>query len=363
MQIAIVAGGFTPGEADKLRRAMATFKRTGTIGTFKTKMIEGMVAQLCARLRRALLQPDRGLWRIRLSGKPRRELRAPRLCLGLAQVPLPGRLRAPRCSTRSRWASTRRRRSCATCASTASRCGRSTSIFRTGTARWSRARAPPEQLHALHRDMAGRYPHDPRAAAGFPQDQGPRREGCEADRRKAQRRLRLRARSLAAHGAAIERHRAAGRRRRLRLARPHPASGAVGRQGARPRRRPGRHLPLFRVDTDKSTCNLIATPLPTPPPQGGREQTTANGNTSVPHSEPDGHIAAHAARRGGRERLPLPRAVAARASGFVPAHRPHPARHRAQRGAAHAPLRRTRHRLRPRHHPPAAGLGQWASSS
>jgi error-prone DNA polymerase len=45
MKIAIVAGGFSPGEADKLRRAMATFKRTGTIGTFKTKMIEGMVAR------------------------------------------------------------------------------------------------------------------------------------------------------------------------------------------------------------------------------------------------------------------------------------------------------------------------------
>jgi error-prone DNA polymerase len=45
MKIAIVAAGFTPGEADKLRRAMATFKRTGTIGTFKQKMIEGMVAR------------------------------------------------------------------------------------------------------------------------------------------------------------------------------------------------------------------------------------------------------------------------------------------------------------------------------
>ena len=45
MRIAIVAGGFTPGEADKLRRAMATFKRTGAIGTFKSKMIEGMVAR------------------------------------------------------------------------------------------------------------------------------------------------------------------------------------------------------------------------------------------------------------------------------------------------------------------------------
>src|SRR5207237_3420765 len=45
MKIAIVAGGFTPGEADRLRRAMTTFKRTGTIGTFKTKMIEGMMAR------------------------------------------------------------------------------------------------------------------------------------------------------------------------------------------------------------------------------------------------------------------------------------------------------------------------------
>ena len=45
MKIAIVAGGFTPGEADQLRRAMATFKRTGTIGTFKIKMIEGMLAR------------------------------------------------------------------------------------------------------------------------------------------------------------------------------------------------------------------------------------------------------------------------------------------------------------------------------
>src|SRR5262249_47379901 len=43
MKIAIVAGGFTPGEADRLRRAMATFKRTGTIGTFRHKMVEGMV--------------------------------------------------------------------------------------------------------------------------------------------------------------------------------------------------------------------------------------------------------------------------------------------------------------------------------
>ncbi len=49
MKIAIVAGGFTPTEADKLRRAMATFKRVGTIGTLHDKMVEGMVARGYAR--------------------------------------------------------------------------------------------------------------------------------------------------------------------------------------------------------------------------------------------------------------------------------------------------------------------------
>ena len=43
MRIAIVAAGFTPGEADRLRRAMATFKRVGTIDSFRHKFIEGMV--------------------------------------------------------------------------------------------------------------------------------------------------------------------------------------------------------------------------------------------------------------------------------------------------------------------------------
>ena len=44
MKIAIVAAGFTPSEADQLRRAMATFRRAGTIQTLQEKMIEGMVA-------------------------------------------------------------------------------------------------------------------------------------------------------------------------------------------------------------------------------------------------------------------------------------------------------------------------------
>ena len=44
MKIAIVAADFTPSEADQLRRAMATFKRVGTIGSFQRKMIDGMLA-------------------------------------------------------------------------------------------------------------------------------------------------------------------------------------------------------------------------------------------------------------------------------------------------------------------------------
>lgn len=42
MKIAIVAAGFTPDEADQLRRAMATFRHSGTIQTFGDKLIEGM---------------------------------------------------------------------------------------------------------------------------------------------------------------------------------------------------------------------------------------------------------------------------------------------------------------------------------
>ena len=42
MRIAIVAAEFPPGEADRFRRAMATFKRVGTINSFTQKFVEGM---------------------------------------------------------------------------------------------------------------------------------------------------------------------------------------------------------------------------------------------------------------------------------------------------------------------------------
>ncbi len=42
MQLAIVAAGFTPGEADQLRRAMAAWKRKGGLGHFEERLIHGM---------------------------------------------------------------------------------------------------------------------------------------------------------------------------------------------------------------------------------------------------------------------------------------------------------------------------------
>jgi error-prone DNA polymerase len=45
MRIAIVAAGFTASEADRLRRAMATFRRMGTINSFEEKFVQGMITR------------------------------------------------------------------------------------------------------------------------------------------------------------------------------------------------------------------------------------------------------------------------------------------------------------------------------
>jgi error-prone DNA polymerase len=44
MRIAIVAAGFTPSEADRLRRAMATFRKVGIIHEFGVRLVDGMIA-------------------------------------------------------------------------------------------------------------------------------------------------------------------------------------------------------------------------------------------------------------------------------------------------------------------------------
>ena len=45
IKLAMVAAGFTPGEADQLRRSMATWKRHGGLAHFEAKLVDGMRAR------------------------------------------------------------------------------------------------------------------------------------------------------------------------------------------------------------------------------------------------------------------------------------------------------------------------------
>jgi error-prone DNA polymerase len=61
MRLAVVAAGFTPGEADQLRRAMAAWRRPGIIDQFRTKLIEGMIARgLSQKFAEQVFQQIRG---------------------------------------------------------------------------------------------------------------------------------------------------------------------------------------------------------------------------------------------------------------------------------------------------------------
>ena len=87
MQLAMVAAGFTPGEADQLRRSMAAWKRKGGLEPFEAKLNDGMRAQrLRAEFADAHLPPDPRLRRIRLSRIALGELRAAGLRFRLAQA-------------------------------------------------------------------------------------------------------------------------------------------------------------------------------------------------------------------------------------------------------------------------------------
>jgi error-prone DNA polymerase len=45
MQISILAAGFTPGEADGLRRSMAAWKRKGGLKHYYSKIVDGMTSR------------------------------------------------------------------------------------------------------------------------------------------------------------------------------------------------------------------------------------------------------------------------------------------------------------------------------
>ncbi len=89
MKLAIVAAGFTPGEADQLRRAMADWRRPGEIEQFQMRLIAGMKAKgLTAGFAETVFRQIRGFWRIRFPRKPRHIVCLNRLRFGVAKVPL-----------------------------------------------------------------------------------------------------------------------------------------------------------------------------------------------------------------------------------------------------------------------------------
>ncbi len=247
MRIAIVGAGFKPGEADRLRRAMATFKRVGTIDQFREKFIKGMIDRgYDEKFTVELLETDRGLRQLRLPREPRREFRKPCLCFLLDEMPLSGCVRRRTAqqpadgllrsvADRARCAGAWRRDAAAGC-----------EPF--GLGLLSGARAQSFRLLASPpREHAGRYPHNACSASRLPPDQrflGGRRQD---DRIRSRRRFRFRPRFLAAHTIETCRAGKARARRRLRFAGLEPPRCVVGGEGAAPRWRQGRSAAVSRA--------------------------------------------------------------------------------------------------------------------
>ena len=351
MKIAIVAGGFTPGEADKLRRAMATFKRTGTIGTFKTKMIEGMVARNYPRdfAERCFSQIEgfgeygfpeshAASFALLVYASAWLKCRYPDVFAAALLNAQPMGFYAPAQIVRdvrehgvevrpvdvnhSDWDATLEPGAHAALASEAS-----------GSAATYKCRSP---ARAAPRH-GGRHPHDAGAAPRLSQDQGiversTARSSCSAAARAmSPSAISGCAPDFRAH--VIERLADADAFGSLGLSRRQAlwAAKALGRVGDRQD-----DLPLFRIDAapdaDARAAAACSEPEVTLPPMPLGEEVV-NDYRFLELS-----LRAHPA--------------------IVPARRPRPPRHHPQRGPARAPFRRARRRLRPRHHSPAAGLGQ-----
>jgi error-prone DNA polymerase len=138
MRVAIVCAGFTPGEADQLRKSMATFKFTGGVSAFRDKLIAGMVAN--GYEQEFAAQTFKQLEGFGSYGFP--ESHAASFAL-IAYASSWVKCWHPTSSARhssilSRWAFTHPRRSCATPRRMASKLARFASTRRDGIARWSR---------------------------------------------------------------------------------------------------------------------------------------------------------------------------------------------------------------------------------
>ena len=218
MRVAIECAGFTPGEADLLRKSMATFKHTGGVSAFKDKLVDGMVANGYERdfAEKTFRQLEgfgsygfpeshaASFALIAYASRLAEVLASGRVLRGPAQHPADGLLRARPDRARRRDA-------------------------------WGRGPAGLRQRLALglHPGADGRR-GTLRGAARPAHGPGPRQCPCRRDRRGPGRpALRLGRRPLAPRVGAAGRARPARRGRCLppRL-RPRPARGALGDQGA-----------------------------------------------------------------------------------------------------------------------------------
>ena len=316
MRIAIVAGGFTPGEADKLRRAMATFKRTGTIGTFKSKMIEGMVARNYPRdfAERCFSQIEgfgeygfpeshAASFALLVYASAWLKCRYPDVFAAALINSQPMGFYAPAQIVRdvrehgvevrpvdvnhSDWDCTLEPGPRAVRADEPGS-GRVSGARTIESPRWPLASlaSAADRIHALHREMEEDFRTTHALRLGFRKIKGlgekdaklivERRVGDYASVRD----LWIRT-ALPSH--VIERLADADAFGSLGLTRRQAlwAAKALGRVGDKQD-----DLPLFREDRLRAH-ESIATPLPNPPPQGGREPSTANGNVATPYAEPE----------------------------------------------------------------------------
>jgi error-prone DNA polymerase len=112
MQLAIVAAGFTPGEADQLRRAMAAWRRRGGLGHFEERLIRGMAERGYPEAFAKRIFRSRALANTAFRSRMPRASRFWSTSRRGSNATSP-RSSAARCSTASRWASTRLHSSCA----------------------------------------------------------------------------------------------------------------------------------------------------------------------------------------------------------------------------------------------------------
>ena len=126
MQIAVVAAGFTPGDADQLRRSMAAWKRKGGVDKYRVKLVGGLLAHgYTLDFAEALFRQIEGFGEY---GFPESHAASFALLAYAsswlsATSPRPS---WPPCSIPSPWASTRRPSWCRTPAATACACCRPT---------------------------------------------------------------------------------------------------------------------------------------------------------------------------------------------------------------------------------------------